>query len=230
MLIIDELLTNIRDDFSKYKERVSISQLLETFNSIAYQTGGKFKYSNVSKDTTIHTIKKSLDLLFKASIAHKISHTSARGIPLGAQINSKKFKVSIYDCGIYNRILGLDLSEYLLNSHADLINKGSAAEMFVGLEMIANSSPRINPQLFYWHREARSSNAEVDYVIQKNEAIFPIEVKSGRKGSMQSLNLLLSERNLQRGIRISQENFGRYNKIFTLPIYATSQLLNIIEE
>jgi uncharacterized protein len=224
MIIIDELLTNIRDDFSKYKERVSISQLLETFNSIAHQAGRKFKYSNVSKDTTNHTIKKSLDLLTMASIAYKIYHTSARGIPLGAQINLKKFKVIIHDCGIYNRILGLDLSDHLIKSTIELINKGSIAELFVGLELIANNSSRINPQLFYWHREARNSNAEVDYVIQKNESIFPIEVKAGLKGSMQSMNLFLTERNLDQGLRISQENFGHYNNIYTIPIYAASQV------
>ncbi|MBU2513372.1 ATP-binding protein [bacterium] len=229
MLIIDDLLTGIRDDFSKYKIRAKVPQLLETFDSIAFQTGGKFKYSNVSQEETIYNVKRSLELLLKSGIAYKIHHTSARGIPLGAQIDARKFKVIIFDCGIYNRMLGLDLSEHLLKSYVDLINKGSLAELYVGLELIANSPPRLNPQLFYWHRESRNSNAEVDYVIQKNESIFPVEVKSGVKGSMQSMNLFLSERNLEKGFRLSQENFGTYQKIYTVPIYSVSQLLTMEE-
>ncbi|MCP4756379.1 MAG: AAA family ATPase, partial [Proteobacteria bacterium] len=227
MLLLDELLTNIRDDFSKYKRKTPVSVLLETFNSIAYQTGRKFKYANVSKDESFYNTKKSLDLLLKASLAFKIHHTSARGVPLGAQMNQRKFKVIIFDCGICNRILGLELSEHLLKSHIDLVNKGSLAELFVGLELTANTSPRLKPQLFYWHREAKNSNAEVDYVVQRNEAIYPVEVKSGRKGSMQSMNIFLSERNLNMGLRISQENFGGYQKIHTVPLYAASQITNL---
>ncbi len=227
MLLIDELLTNIQDDFSKYKMKASVSQLLETFNSIAYQTGQKFKYSNVSKDESFYNIKKSLGLLLKAGIAFKVHHTSARGVPLGAQINPRKFKVIIFDCGICNRILGLELSDHLLRSHVDLINKGSIAELFVGLELVAaNTSPRLKPQLFYWHREAKSSNAEIDYIIQKKERYYPVEVKSGSKGTMQSMNIFLSERNLDKGFRISHENFGTYQKIHTVPLYAASQILN----
>jgi len=46
---------------------------------------------------------------------------------------------------------------------------------------LLNSSSRFKPQVFYWHREAKNSNTEVDYVIQKNDDIFPKEVKSGLK-------------------------------------------------
>jgi len=49
--------------------------------------------------------------------------------------------------------------------------------------------------LFYWHREAKNSQAEVDYVIQIQDKIIPLEVKADTKGSMQSLHLFLKEKN-----------------------------------
>ena len=106
-----------------------------------------------------------------------------------------------------------------------MINEGNLAEVFVGLELISADSPFINPQLFYWHRETKSSNAEVDYIIQKNENIIPIEVKAGTKGQMQSMYIFLNERNFNKGIRISQENFGKYDRIITIPIYAIENIL-----
>lgn len=92
--------------------------------------------------------------------------------------------------------------------------------------MIKYSSPHKQKQLFYWHREKRGSNAEVDYLITNNETILPIEVKSGTSEKMQSLNLFLKERKLNKGRRISLENFTDYGKIEILPLHSISNLNN----
>lgn len=68
-------------------------------------------------------------------------------------------------------------------------------------------------------REAKNSQAELDYVIQIQEIIVPIEVKAGTKGSMQSLYLFMQENNIQKGIRISMENFSNLEKIVVFPLY-----------
>jgi predicted AAA+ superfamily ATPase len=67
----------------------------------------------------------------------------------------------------------------------DAVNKGAIAEQYCGLELLKAE------RLYYWHREALNSNAEVDYLAQKGQDIIPVEVKSGKKGSMQSLHLFL---------------------------------------
>ena len=103
-------------------------------------------------------------------------------------------------------------------------SRGHLSELFVGLELIGHQSPYLHPQLYYWHREAKSSNAEIDYVISSRGGIIPIEVKAGTKGQMQSLHIFLSERDLPWGIRISGENFTAYANIKTIPIYAVSQV------
>ncbi len=224
--LIDGLLTTFRDDFAKYKKRSPVIRLQEVFNSLVYQSGRKFKYSNVSEVGGSQAYKDALELLVRAGLAYKVHHSAARGLPLGAQVNPKKFKVLPFDTGIYQRILGLDISKFLLEDGATLVNKGALAEVFVGLELIAYSSSRTHPEIHYWHREARSSNAEVDYVIQLDGDIVPIEVKAGTKGQMQSMGIFLKERSLKRGIRISHENFSRVGHIQVLPIYAVSRLLD----
>jgi Holliday junction resolvase-like predicted endonuclease len=79
--------------------------------------------------------------------------------------------------------------------------------------------------LYYWHREAKNSQAELDYVCQFGNIIVPIEVKAGTKGSMQSLYLFLTEKNLSQGFRLSLENFSEINEVKILPIYVVKNLV-----
>jgi predicted AAA+ superfamily ATPase len=225
---LDALITSIKDDFGKYKDKANIPALRDVFNSIPQQAGGKFKYANVSQDNKIHHYKIALGLLIRAGLAHGIHHTSARGIPLSAQTNHKRFKVLPWDVGVYQRLLGLDLAELLVAEEIDLVNKGNLAELHVGLELIASISAYIKPELHYWHREARASNAEIDYVIQKGARIVPVEVKAGTSGQMQSMRLFLSERSLDQGICLSTRNFGRHQGIHFVPIYAAGCLRELL--
>lgn len=225
---LDTLITSIQDDFGKYKEKANIPSLRDVFYSIPQQTGNKFKYANISPDNKTYHYKIALDLLVRAGLAHRIHHTSARGIPLNAQLTRKRFKVLSWDVGVYQRMLGLDLSELLVTDDIDLVNKGDLAELFVGLELITSISPYIKPELHYWHREARASNAEVDYIIQKGTHIIPIEVKAGTRGQMQSMKLFQSERGLDRGVCFSSQNFSHRHGIHFVPIYAAGCLRNML--
>jgi len=213
MEILDALLITLRDDFSKYADRAPVSRLIDVHDSVFYQAGGKFMYSRVETNATTAPIRNALNMLIKAGLAIKVHHTSAQGLPLSAQANTAKFKVLPSDTGLMQRALGMELPQWLTSDNTDSINKGGLAEVFAGLELIRNSNPRIKPALHYWHRESRGSSAEIDYVIQRNEEIIPIEVKAGSAGKMRSLHLFLKERNAPRGIRVSLENYSRYGKI-----------------
>jgi len=217
---LNDLILSFQDDFAKYKKRASIAQLNEVFQSIAFQAGKKFKYSNIDSQASHQPLKDALAMLIQAGLAYKVLHTAARGLPLGAQVNQKRFKVILFDVGIHQRLLGLEIGPYLVSDDFSLINKGHMAEVSVGLDLITASKMNTRPQLYYWHREARSSNAEVDYIIAKGENIIPLEVKAGIKGQMQSINIFMNERLLITGVRLSLENFDIQNGILTVPIYA----------
>ena len=132
----------------------------------------------------------------------------------------------LIDTGLFQRLMQLDISELLLGDGFDLINKGEIAEQFVGLEIVKNTSCYEQKELFYWHREALNSNAEVDYLIQKQNDIVPLEIKSGTKGSMNSMFLFLKEKKAKYGCRISLENFAEYENIKVYPLYAVPNILN----
>lgn len=225
MQLLDNLIVSFQADFAKYKNRSPVQGLRNVFQSIAVQSGGKFIYTKAAPEMDIKTIKSALELLLRAGLAYKVPHSSASGIPLGGQINPRKFKVLPLDSGIYQRVLGLNLKDYFLYDDLQLVNKGSLAEITVGLQLLYNQSPFIQAQVFYWHREAKSSNAEIDYIIQQEERVVPVEVKAGTKGQMQSMFLFLKEKKLSKGIRISTENFSQIENIHNIPLYAIQSIV-----
>jgi predicted AAA+ superfamily ATPase len=225
--LLDDLAVMFLDDFAKFGKRVPVTRLSEVFRSVVLQSGGKFRYSRIASETSAPALKSALTLLVQAGLVHRVVHTHARGLPLGAQADDKKFKAILFDIGLHQRLLGLDVPRHLTAADLDLVNRGSMAESFVGQELVGNGSAHARPALYYWHREARASNAEVDYVIQQGIDIVPVEVKAATRGGMQSMRRFLDERGLSKGIRVSLENFTRYDRIWTVPLYAIRRLRTI---
>ena len=218
--VLDDLIVSMRDDFAKYKNRIPSLQISAAFDSVIRQMSGKFVYVDKEQVYSAFQIKQAVELLIMAGLVIPVIHTSANGLPLGAEINPKFRKLMLIDTGIFQRLLGMQLSDILLSDDFDAINKGGIAEMFVGLELMKSNSFYQSTRLFYWQREEKNARAEVDFVVQKNMEIVPIEVKSGKQGKMQSMHLFLKEKKKEYGIRTSLENFATYDKIKVVPLYS----------
>ncbi len=224
--ILDDLLLSYYDDFAKYKKHVPPIRLKTIFNLSTKQVGNKFIYSKNGKAGNIKQTKNALELLIQAGLIIPVVHSAANGLPLGAEANFAKRKMILLDTGLFLRILNLDIGEIILTDEFNTINKGNVAEMFVGLELLKYMSPYKKNELYYWHREAKSSNAEVDYLLVKKNRIIPIEVKSGTKGSMQSMFIFMKDKNIGRGLRVSSEYFSAYKNIQVYPLYAIDNIVN----
>ncbi len=222
--VLSDITLSYYDDFAKYKKRSPILRLREVMGSVVKQAGGKYIFSNAGPLSNSTQAKEALELLEMAGLVYKVYHSSGQGLPLGAEVNLKKFKAILHDTGIFMQMAGLKLSEYIIANNIDMLNKGNIAEIFTGLEMIKYAGVHEKNQLYYWHREKRGSSAEVDYLIEHKGKVTPVEVKSGVTGKMQSMNLFLNEKDSPTGIRISLENFAKYGKIRVLPLYAISNL------
>ena len=223
--VLDDLIIAMEADFPKYKNNIPSSRIREVFSTVVQQVGNKFVYNYPDSSLNNLQIKEVLELLKMAGLIYFTTHSASNGIPLGAELNTKKRKIIPFDTGIFQRIIGLDLGSLLLEDDFSLINKGNIAEVFVGLELLKNTSCYEVGNLFYWQREAKSSQAEVDFVIQKGREIIPIEVKSGTKGAMQSMYKFLKEKQSAYGIRTSLENFGEIEKIKIIPLFAIGQVM-----
>ena len=221
--VLDRLILSFQNDFAKYKKKLPTLLLREVFAAVVKQAGGKFIYSK-SSEASLYNIKQAMNMLIMSGLVIPVVSSSANGIPLGAEVNHKKCKMLLFDIGIFQRLMNLPLSNFLFSDDFEVINKGAIAEQFVGLELIKNASPYTPEILYFWTREKEKSQAEVDYLIQQNGKIIPIEVKSGKSGKMQSLHLFLKEKRANYGIRTSLENFTKYDNIQVFPLYAIGNL------
>jgi predicted AAA+ superfamily ATPase len=218
--ILNDLLISYRSDFSKYKKRVPTARIREVFESVVAQMGGKFVFAKGGSGLNLKQVKEALDLLILSGLVIPVIHSSGNGIPLGAESNPKKQKMLLLDTGLFQRILGLKISDVLISEDFNAVNKGALAELFVGLEWLKSQNPYHQENLFYWSKETGTGNAEIDYLIAMDGEVLPVEVKSSGSGSMQSMHVFLNQKNRKKGLRVSLENFGRTGNIDIIPLYA----------
>ena len=225
--VLNDILVSFYNDFAKYKKRVPAIRIKEVFESVVKQAEGKFVYERAAVESSNRQVKDALELLIMAGLVYPVTHTAANGIPLGAEINPKIQRMFLFDTGLFQRMLGLDVSDILLSNDFKSINRGALAEIFVALEIVKASSCYAPANLYYWQREKSQSMAQIDFLIQKHDQIIPIEVKSGTQGAMQSLRLFMKEKEITKGIRTSLENFAQQGNIEVIPMYAVSNLFPI---
>ena len=237
-----DLLATYREDFAKYRGRLNINRLEDILTSIPLQLGKKFVYSHVNSQVNAPSLKQALDLMTKARICHQVFATAANGLPLGAEIKEKFFKVILLDCGLVSAELGLSLHQLRSVDEVLLINSGGLAEQFVGQQLRALFPPFASPLVHYWQRIETHSNAEVDYVIQHKNQIIPIEVKAGKTGTLKSLHQFMQHKKKNLAVRINSDyptlspvqvkistgNHLEYT-LLSLPFYLIGQLHRLIE-
>jgi predicted AAA+ superfamily ATPase len=201
----NDLLTTYRDDFAKYRGRIALERLDEVMMAIPGMVGQKFVFSRVNKSIQTTTIKQVLDLLEKARVSHRVKSSAANGVPLGAEIKEKYFKEIFLDVGLCSTALGLNLNQINSASEIIFINNGNIAEQIVGQLLRTIFPPYMEPNLYCWHREEPGSSAEIDYVIQHNHLVIPIEVKAGSTGSLKSLHLFMQLKKSSIAMRINSD-------------------------
>jgi predicted AAA+ superfamily ATPase len=215
-----EIIDSYREDFSKYTPRVDINCLDAIFLNVAKSVGEQLKYTHLNAGHSYQTNHKAFDLLVKARVLHKIPACDPSGLPFGATANHKKFKACMLDIGLLQRLCQIPVDTEISQENLLSIYRGKLAEQYVAQELLAWHSR----ELFYWVRNAKNSNAEVDYLTVLSGKIYPIEVKSGPGGKLKSLHLMLKNYpNCPKGLVLYSGPYKELpdQKLTFLPLYAT---------
>lgn len=241
--IQNDLLATYRDDFSKYKGRVAIERLEEVMMAIPKMLGHKFVFSKVNLAVQVNTIKNVLELLEKARIAYRVQGCAANGVPLAAEIKEKYFKEVFLDIGLCCAALGLNLNQINAASEIIMINSGGISEQLAGQILRTINPFYIEPNLYCWHREESTSNAEIDYVIQHGNVVVPVEVKAGATGHLKSLHSFMGLKQLPLAIRINSDlpNRTKLNikdttgksvqyTLLSIPFYLAGQIHRLVDD
>lgn len=243
----DDIILGYEADFPKYKKKVDPILLQDTLRSAAVQVTHKFIYSKVGQYKT-EEVKKAIELLALAGLIIPVTHTDANGLPLGSEADKSTRKILLLDSGLMLRLLNMSLgsvteitTQILTGSAADLVNKGPMAEQVAGLELLAYQSPNIRHELYYWVRQVKNSQAEIDYILTHEQKVLPFEVKAETQGGMKSLWNFMRDKKLHLAVRCSMENFGFFQyvdnkadgeirQVRVLPLYAISMMPDLLHK
>lgn len=198
----ESIIKSLEYDFSKYGTRSQQLTMIGLLKYLPKATGQKFKYSNFDRTIRSDTIRRALDLLSMSRICTLVHNTRASGVPLESGAVDNIFKTLFLDIGLSNHVLKIRSADM---DNFSLTNEGSLAEQFIGQELLCQAPCFVENTIFYWMREQRNSEAEIDYLIQSGNRILPVEVKSGTTGTLKSLQVFVTERKLSKAIRFNAD-------------------------
>ena len=206
----------LKDDFTKYAKHSALNCLHRVYAQIPSFVGRKVKYSKISDLDRSGQTKMALELLIKARLLLPIFHSHCSGVPLRAGIDHKHYKCYFIDVGLLNAMMGLEWTDISQLNQRELINEGVLAEQFVAQHLAYFKKGLEPPELFYWIREGRKNNAEVDFVVAEGKKIIPIEVKAGKGGSLKSLQQFVALKNISEVYRFDLNLPSRQNLTHTI--------------
>lgn len=202
-------------DMAKYAGPHETVRIKAVFNSIPAQLAKenhKFQYKVIKRGARATDYETAIDWLKAAGIVIECQKVTEGRLPLSAFAMPGFFKIYLSDTGLLCSKAGLPFRTLFAGISESYGLKGSLAENYVAAALVAaGHSP------FYWESQGK---AELDFVIQRNEQIIPIEVKSANNVRSKSLQQFVTRYKPPYSFRISTKNFGFENKIKSIPLYA----------
>ncbi|MBI5488088.1 MAG: ATP-binding protein [Deltaproteobacteria bacterium] len=237
------ILSTYKEDFGKYAGRVPHTRLHSLFGRIPALIGRGFKYAHVDRAEPARALARALDLLCMARVASRVRHSSANGVPLGAEANDRIFKLLFLDAGLVTTATGLTILDFEQAADILLVNSGATCEQAVGQHLLHSAPPYHEPELFFWVREKANAAAEVDYLVAEGAHVVPVEVKAGKTGTLKSLHLFLREKRRSLGVRLNSGPPSLLRaetaladgkkvpfRLLSLPLYMVGQVRRLIRE
>jgi len=213
--IQNEILNNYIADMAKYASNAGSIKIMACYNSIPAQLAKdnkKFQYKVVQKGGNADIFGSAIEWLNFAGVVRKCQKITQGTMPIAVYSDPSSFKIYMGDAGMLTMKSGMAYSTILSNLEIDNTFIGAIAENYVAVALATNGYP-----LYYWQSD---NTAEIDFVIQKDDLIIPIEVKAGKNTKSRSLSVYREKYKPEYVIRISTKNFGFENGIKSVPVYA----------
>lgn len=209
-----EILESYERDMTKYAENSLSNKIISAFDSIPVQLAKdnkKFQYKVVSKGGSSSIFGEAILWLKNSGIVNQVYKTSSE-MPLEMHKDLSSFKLYMSDVGLFVNKARYPLYQIDLSYQPTMISMGPLTEHYVANELRINGY-----DLYYWESNGK---AELDFLIQKDINIIPIEVKTSTHIKSRSLDLYNKTYKPNYSIRISEKNFGFENNIKSVPLYA----------
>lgn len=213
--IQNKILNEYIADMTKYADPAKSVKIRSCYDSIPAQlakNNTKFQYKVVQRGGTATIFGEAIEWMIYAGITLKCQNLEHGLIPLKAYADLSNFKLYMGDIGLLTLRSTMPLQTILSPLDEDNTFLGAMTENYIAQVLAGKGIP-----IFYWYSKGK---AEIDFVLQIENTIVPIEVKSGVRVRSRSLNVFMEKYKCPYGIRISKKNFGFENNIKSVPLYA----------
>lgn len=223
--VLQAILNAYTLDFSKHAENKDIPKIGYIWNSLPSQLARenkKFLYQTIKSGARARDYEDALLWLVNAGLVYRVNRSTKPALPLKSYDDLSAFKIYSLDVGLLRRLSGLAPSAIAEGNRLLVEFKGALSENFIMNSLVSQFEgvPR------YWTSE---NSAEVDFLIQNENDIIPIEVKSDENVTGKSLTFYHKKFFPELSIRYSLKNLKQDNGLINIPLFMADWTLNIIK-
>ena len=211
-----DILSDYRRDFSKHAPEYEVPRINLVWNSIPAQLGKenrKFIYGMLKKGARAKDYEIAIQWLVDCGLVYKIPRVSKAAMPLRFYEDFSAFKLFILDVGLFGAMVNAPADQILIGSNVFSEYKGTFTELYV-LQQIETLC---NIDIYYYSTD--DSRTEVDFVVQYEGKMIPVEVKAEENLRAKSLRQLVNSNPSLRGLRFSMSNYRHEDWLDNVPLY-----------
>ena len=218
------ILTTYQKDFSKHAPKDVVPRISMVWKSIPSQLAKenkKFIYGVIKEGARAKEYELAIQWLLDCGLLHQCFRISKPNMPLSAFLDLAAFKLYHNDVGLLGAMAKLPMKTILDGNAIFTEFKGALTENFVMQQLILNE----DNDIYYWTND--SSTAEVDFVVQNEDEIIPIEVKSGTNVKSVSFKFFCEKYKPTKAIRTSLSDYNREEWMTNVPLYAINSIYKL---
>lgn len=209
------------DDFSKHTTENELPRIRMVWNSIPMQLAKenkKFFFGQIKEGARAKDFEIAIEWLMDCGLIHKVYRVKKPAMPLKAYMEFSAFKVYLSDIGLLSALSELDAKTILEGNAVFTEFKGALTEQYVLQQLVSDTE--YTP--YYYSPE--KSQVEIDFMIQKESDIVPIEVKAEENLRAKSLKVYCEKNKPAYAVRTSMADYRRQEWICNIPLWAIAKV------
>jgi predicted AAA+ superfamily ATPase len=224
--IQNQILSDYQNDFGKHAPNNIIPRIQMVFNSIPSQLAKenkKFTYNSLKKGARSKDYEIAIQWLTDAGILHKVVRINSLLYPIKHYEDTSSFKLFLVDVGLLSAINQVNPTTILDDYNIMKEFKGALTEQFTLQQLLVSG---FTPN--YYSND--NSKSEIDFVIQQNDSVIPIEVKAGKNLISKSLKANIEKYNIKQAIKFSINKLLFNENVFNIPLYLADNLKTLFTD
>lgn len=209
-------------DFSKHATAIEVPRIRMVWHSIPSQLSKenrKFIYGMIKEGARAKDFELAIEWLKDAGLIYKVNRCKKAQLPLAAYEDFSAFKMFLSDIGLMGAMSNIPVQSLLNGNMLFSDFKGALTEQFVLQQMKTNQSLSI----YYW--SADNSRGEIDFLVQQEEKVIPIEVKAEENLQAKSLRMFVERNPGLKGYRFSMSPYREQDWLVNYPLYSVLTIL-----